>query len=432
MAQSVPKRMAIISAGVIMNVVFAFIMATAAYCLGVKETPCIIGGVIPGGPAWQANLQPGDVVKRMGDIENPRFRDLQTGVTLGNSDRGVEFEIYRPSTEKTFVARIQPDTSLGVPMVGVEGPAEPTLDEEQPVVDGSPAARAKPQFEGGDTIVQVGDAPTKTQIDIERQLVRTWGKVVEMTAERAVKETNPDRAKPPPERNTANVDAAPLRDFGLVMTMEPISAVQADSPAAEKGIQAGDRLLKIGGEPVGDPLKLPLRMQTAAERGETVQLQLERTTGETKNSGASASESQKQILDFQLKPRTVQFYDTPRIISAMSVPALGIAYKVTAKVAAVEPNSPAAEAKIEPGEEIVSARILPAEKKTDRKQPDPEPLDLTKFPFAWPSFAEALTFLDPQQKVELTINHEKSQRKVSLAMVEMKDAQGQPLYALER
>src|SRR5262245_9608597 len=59
MAQSVPKRMAIISAGVIMNVIFAFIMAAIAYGLGVKETPCIVGNVVPGGAAWQADLRPG-------------------------------------------------------------------------------------------------------------------------------------------------------------------------------------------------------------------------------------------------------------------------------------------------------------------------------------------------------------------------------------
>src|SRR5262245_52251144 len=54
MAQSVPKRMAIISAGVIMNVIFAFIMAVIAYRIGVPSTPCTIGGVLPGDPAWQA------------------------------------------------------------------------------------------------------------------------------------------------------------------------------------------------------------------------------------------------------------------------------------------------------------------------------------------------------------------------------------------
>src|SRR5262249_8622025 len=65
MAQSVPKRMAIISAGVIMNVIFAFLMATVAYLIGVHEVPCIVGGTIVGGAAWSANLQPGDTVLKI-------------------------------------------------------------------------------------------------------------------------------------------------------------------------------------------------------------------------------------------------------------------------------------------------------------------------------------------------------------------------------
>ena len=52
MAQSVPERMAIISAGVIMNVIFAFLMATLAYWLGVKELPCKVSDVFSGGAAW--------------------------------------------------------------------------------------------------------------------------------------------------------------------------------------------------------------------------------------------------------------------------------------------------------------------------------------------------------------------------------------------
>ncbi len=60
LAQSVPERMAIISAGVIMNVIFAFVFASIAYAMGVEYTPCVIGGVLPGEAAWQAGLQPGD------------------------------------------------------------------------------------------------------------------------------------------------------------------------------------------------------------------------------------------------------------------------------------------------------------------------------------------------------------------------------------
>ena len=46
--KSVGQRMLIISAGVIMNVIFAVLMAAWAYGLGVKEMTCMISSVRPG------------------------------------------------------------------------------------------------------------------------------------------------------------------------------------------------------------------------------------------------------------------------------------------------------------------------------------------------------------------------------------------------
>ena len=78
MAKSVPQRMAIISAGVIMNVIFAFLMAIVAYLLGVQEVACGLSAVVPGEAAWRADLQPGDRFVAIDDSgDRPlRFRDL--------------------------------------------------------------------------------------------------------------------------------------------------------------------------------------------------------------------------------------------------------------------------------------------------------------------------------------------------------------------
>ena len=51
LAKSVPQRMAIISAGVIMNLIFALVFAFVAFLIGVKETPTIVGTVMAGGAA---------------------------------------------------------------------------------------------------------------------------------------------------------------------------------------------------------------------------------------------------------------------------------------------------------------------------------------------------------------------------------------------
>src|SRR3990167_3675699 len=65
LAQSVPKRMAIISAGVVMNVLFALGTAVWAYWIGIDELECGVSAVIPGAPAWQANFKVGDQITQI-------------------------------------------------------------------------------------------------------------------------------------------------------------------------------------------------------------------------------------------------------------------------------------------------------------------------------------------------------------------------------
>jgi len=61
-AKPVPARMAIISAGVIMNLIFAVILAAVAYRLGVDEVPAVVGSTTPGGAAWVEAIEPGSKI----------------------------------------------------------------------------------------------------------------------------------------------------------------------------------------------------------------------------------------------------------------------------------------------------------------------------------------------------------------------------------
>ena len=70
-AKSVPQRMAIISAGVIMNLIFAVIFATVAYKMGVQIMPCVIAGTSPGDPAWEQNFPSGSKIVQIGRDGEP-------------------------------------------------------------------------------------------------------------------------------------------------------------------------------------------------------------------------------------------------------------------------------------------------------------------------------------------------------------------------
>ena len=66
MAKSVPQRMAIISAGVIMNLITAVLFAAMAYKMGLRNTPAVVGRTMPGDSAWQAGVRPGDHMVQLG------------------------------------------------------------------------------------------------------------------------------------------------------------------------------------------------------------------------------------------------------------------------------------------------------------------------------------------------------------------------------
>jgi len=92
-AKSVPARMAIISAGVIMNLIFGVLLGTLAYAIGVPETPAIIGGTSPGSPAWQ-KLMPGMQAVRFGEsgdtYEYHRFEDIRRKVVFTGADKEMK------------------------------------------------------------------------------------------------------------------------------------------------------------------------------------------------------------------------------------------------------------------------------------------------------------------------------------------------------
>ncbi len=107
MAKSVPQRMAIISAGVIMNVIFAFLMASIAYGMGVRDEACGVSAVMPGEAAWRADLRPGDKFLAINDSGDRqlRFRDLMNAVALCDLETGIDFLVKREGVEKPFLGQ---------------------------------------------------------------------------------------------------------------------------------------------------------------------------------------------------------------------------------------------------------------------------------------------------------------------------------------
>ncbi len=263
MAKSVPQRMAIISAGVIMNLIFAVIFAAIAYRNGVRYLPCVIGATSPGDPAWVAGIEPGDkIVKIDGQPQSEFLRfdhDLKMNVILTGTNDSLAFGIRRYGTDQVDTIPLRPadidKAHKDMVIIGVT-PCFTTTLAADPTFPDSPAARAKPAFAAGDKIthVQVGatNHACADYFRLERILEQFPDEPLTFEVER------PDAENPsvPPKTLKIEVARNPRHTLGIVMAMQPIEAIQKGSPAEQAGFHVGDRLISVNGKDRIDPLRL--------------------------------------------------------------------------------------------------------------------------------------------------------------------------------
>jgi len=395
LAKSVPQRMAIISAGVIMNVIFCFVVSAIAYGLGVEQTACVVGSTMPGGAAWKSgNLLPGDEIIQIGPVKDPVWRELQRNVLVGDDlDRGVPFVIRRPGVKEPIAVSIVPSRTRGARLVGLSSGHTNTLSKP-PVAAHSPLARLENGFKPGDVVMAINGRPVKTFSELDRTLYE-HPEAISVTVKRTVTGDAGPSGEPAPikiEELTVEVPAMPMRTMGIAMELGAVAAIQEGSPAAKADIRAGDKLKLIDGEAPGDPLRLADKL--AVRAGTTIALEIERD-------GATMT---KEVVLREY------FGGAPQLIGndPLDVPSLGVAIVVENLVAAVEPGGPADKAGVKPGDEIVKVELVPPDaeqQERDGIKPPQEPKELPFDPLKnrnWLAMFEVLQTKQPGTKAELT------------------------------
>ena len=240
LAKSVPQRMAIISAGVIMNMIFAFVAAVLAYWYGVYQVACGVGSVAPGQSAWVKGIRPGDEIIAIGGKPASLFQDVMAGVSLGNLENGVSIGIRRPGVAEPFTVLVHPDRLTGKPTIGITPPRTNALfPEGLPVLPGSAAAKAQPEFKKGDQIVAVDGQSVENFVQLEAQLVQNPDKALEFTVLRAAEGKSLAADGKNDQRVVIRVEPNPMQHLGLVMGMGDITAIQEGSPAEKAGLKKG-------------------------------------------------------------------------------------------------------------------------------------------------------------------------------------------------
>jgi len=334
LAKNVFQRMAIISAGVTMNIITAVFFVGGAFALGLPTSPAIIGEVRPGMPAWEAGLKPDDTIQEINGRQILTFEDVRLNVALSSPPLSIK-GIHQDGTP--FDLEVKPKKTGSHPQIGVlhtrslkvlSDPAGklPTVSP------GSVASKAEPEFKWGDTITSINGEPVHTYWEMRQSLAKAEGPI-----QIAVKRDDG-------ENTTIVVRDNCFRTLGLSMDTGPIASVQKGSPAQEAGLQEGDKIAMINGKKVGteiNPLKLPNVF--ASLHGQEVEV---RVTRQPKEGG----QTQK---DLKIRPVDLPgWIDQPLYEGeSISIPSIGVSFHTIPVVLAVEPGSPADEAgiRVKPG-----------------------------------------------------------------------------------
>ena len=338
----VGARMAIISAGVIMNLITGLGFFAFAYRFGVPYMPAVVGYVVPGAPAYESGIRAGDEITAIDGQKNITFEDFLGTVSTSSHGQSVRLDMKRAETGEAYnvllTPAVRPDRLK--PEVGIGFPADlklgtPAFDPMPGTASGS---KVTGELKAGDRITAVASATgdwvnvdSNAALALQLSRFRSEPVRVKVVASEGTS-TAPREATIPPASGMG---------LGLSFEAGPVASVQPGSPADKAGIKKGEKLVAVDGKPV-DPRTLPGLAIDAA--GKELKLSVADESGKTR--------------DVALKPR-LEALDPgmPGMSEFQDVPSLGLCYFVQPKIVAVQAGSDAEKAGLKAGQIVAKVKL---------------------------------------------------------------------------
>jgi regulator of sigma E protease len=274
-AKPVWQKLTIIFAGPLMNLLLPVVVFMGTLFVGIPRPLPVVGTVEPGSPAAHAGLQPGDRILAIDhkpvawwdDVEEALRARPGQSVGLAFERDGTRHEISLALAERSGL-----DEFGGVHRVGWSGLGHQRLRATIGIPDkGSPAAEAG--LRSGDRVLRLDGAAVEDWVGLQRAYAQAGTRgSVELAIARG------DDAKP--EQLSLRVPARGSLDaLGVLPASVLVSRVSPDSPAARAGIEPGDLILGVDGEPVGSFASFAEIVRTS--KGRTLGIELA-SHGETR------------------------------------------------------------------------------------------------------------------------------------------------------
>ncbi|MEW6357109.1 MAG: RIP metalloprotease RseP [Planctomycetota bacterium] len=318
-SRTVAERTFIVVAGVVLHILFAFLVFVVAFRIGVPFPAAEVGAVEIGSPAWIEGIQAGDEIVEINGQGDVDYEELFCASALSNG-APIRLRVKRADEEFTVSAEPEYDKVMGTFRIGVHPQRTTTVEKIYGYKDegnSSPAARAGIQV--GDVIARVNDVEVASWQDLSRELRGRPGEQITLTIRRGGETL---------KKELAVKGLSEPKVIGIVGETNTIQAVRKRTPAYDRaGFRAGDRLIAVDGVAVQRWADFSARMAAEAPIS-TVTVEREE------------KETALSVKDIDQASRTRMLRDL-----------LG---KGSTTVTAVKEGFPAAQAGIRSGDKIVS------------------------------------------------------------------------------
>ncbi len=233
------QRAAVLIAGVSFNTALAFVAFIIAFRVGVPFITPEIGRTMPGWPAWEAGIRPGDKIVKINNVSDPDFEDIFISIALNGSPEGVNMEIERD--DETFDVNVVPryDSTVGIQRIGI-APATTLEVHKIFAIENSDAPAQRSDLRVNDRILEVNGNKIITENDFREIELANPGKELILTVLRDDKEID--------VKVTPSVVARWM--IGLSCATTKIDSVKDDSFANSLGLKKGDEIVKVNSQDV--------------------------------------------------------------------------------------------------------------------------------------------------------------------------------------
>ena len=194
---------------------------------------------MPGWPAWEAGIRPGDKIVRINNVSDPDFEDIFISVALSGSPEGINMEIERNG--ETFGVNVVPryDPAVGIQLIGI-APATTLEVHKIFAIENSDSPAQRSDLRVNDKILEVNGKKITTEDDFRGIELANPGKELNITVLRDDEKVD--------LKVTPSVVSRWM--IGLSCATTNIDGVKQDSLAHSLGLEKGDEIVKVNSQEV--------------------------------------------------------------------------------------------------------------------------------------------------------------------------------------